>query len=391
MYEAMERGEPYTIRSRNGAETEVSCDEFRELVWLLWANALEQAPHIELSAPAKVHLWRSVAHGIAHLPDQAVRELAEAYRPRERPRANRLRPGLRAMFNVDSAETFVTEYWPDKLFLAHGPVGRLAGLVSYDFDALAQMAKHHTEAFCRTPEGKAIALVVQPGQERALYDAGFTIYFHNLSSPSLHEWVGALDAELGLVRGVTRVAAFASRHGTGLPPHYDQNDNFVCQARGAKRWRIASNTHVQYPTLGYTIGAKVGEVHKMEAPNGFPLGMPSDYQTVELRPGSVMFMPRGTWHDTETVEEESLHFNVQSGLPTWKDAIEYVLTQNGALYAEEWRAPISQLFDGDQVRKELEDDLKEKLRRLVEAVCDDEIRIDRNGFQKYIMSRPSRA
>jgi hypothetical protein len=143
--------------------------------------------------------------------------------------------------------------------------------------------------------------------------------------------------------------------------------------------------------LGYTIGAKVGEVHKMEAPNGFPLGMPSDYQTVELRPGSVMFMPRGTWHDTETVEEESLHFNVQSGLPTWKDAIEYVLTQNGALYAEEWRAPISQLFDGDQVRKELEDDLKEKLRRLVEAVCDDEIRIDRNGFQKYIMSRPSRA
>ena len=53
-----------------------------------------------------------------------------------------------------------------------------------------------------------------------------------------------------------RISAFASKRGHGLKAHYDQNDNFVCQARGSKRWRIAKNVHVVNPTVGYTVGEK---------------------------------------------------------------------------------------------------------------------------------------
>lgn len=296
-------------------------------------------------------------------------------------------PGLRTLFDVEDAHDFLTNYWPDRFFLARGPVERLGGLVDYDFEALAAMRKGYTRAFGRDPRGAETGIYVEAGQERVLYDAGFTLYFHHLAAPGVAAWAAALDAELGLVRGYTRVSAFASRRGAGLKPHYDQNDNFVCQARGAKRWRVAPNEHVRHPTLGYSIGAKPHPVHGVEAANGFPSALPEPHRRVELGPGAVMFVPRGMWHDTETVDDESLHFNVQSGLPTWRDALEYVFTRTSLLHAEELRAPILRLFDGEAPRADFEAELKEKLRGVAAALEGSRIALSREAFHAYLAAR----
>jgi ribosomal protein L16 Arg81 hydroxylase len=300
-------------------------------------------------------------------------------------------PGLRSLLNLDtSAEAFLATYWPEQMYIAKGPVERLAGLVDYDFDALVRMKKHHTKAFFRGVDGTSQSIVIEPGQEKPLYDAGFTIYFHNLSSPKIAQWVSTLDGELGLVRGHTRVASFASRRGLGLKPHYDQNDNFVCQAKGTKRWRIWPNTSVKHPTVGYTVGGKMTPTHEVEAPEGFPKEMGPHPQVVDMVEGTVMYMPRGMWHDTETVESESLHFNIQSGMAMWKDAIEYVLTRTSALHREDLRAPIVGLFDGDQTREGFADELKAKLRAAVDEICDSEIVLHAQPFYKFIASRRPR-
>jgi ribosomal protein L16 Arg81 hydroxylase len=389
IHRALRHGAPHAVSDRRGGGTLfVTPSQLRDLVWLAWANSLEQVARLTPSAAERGRSQRALAACAAHLSPAALLDLEAAYGPWAGPREEAMpTPGLRSLFNLDDPASFVAHFWPDRLFLARGPVERLAGLVDYDFDALVRMQKHHTTAFFRTLDGESKSLAVQAGQERPLYEAGFTIYFHNLRSPGIDEWVAALDAELGLVRGVTRVAGFASRRGLGLKPHYDQNDNFVCQARGMKRWRIAPNHHVRYPTLGYTMGAKPLPVHEVEAADGFPDELPPDHQTVELRPGAVMFMPRGMWHDTETVEEESLHFNVQSGLPTWRDAIEYVLTQTSALHGEELRGPVQRMFDDRGLRAGFDEELKEKLREVVETVFESDIRIHRDAFHRFIMAR----
>ena len=390
LYRALARGEPYTVDLVGGGELAVTKGELADLARIVWANALEQAPHAHVTGEAKAQSRRSIEACEAFLSDRARQDLAAFYGSADVPAATpKPTPGLAALFNVDDPKDLLAKYWPNTSFLVRGPVERLAGLVDYDLDALIKMKKHHTQAFFRTLDGASSQIWVAPGQERTLYEAGFTIYFHGLDAPGIVSWVDAINEELGLVHGVTRVAAFASRRGSGLKAHYDRNDNFVCQARGTKRWRVARNTHVKNPTTGYTVGAKLLPVHEIEAPNGMPTELPVPFETIELVPGTVAFMPRGVWHDTETMEEESLHFNIQSGLAMWKDALEYLITKTTVLNREELREPIMEMFDGQQLRPGVADELKSKIRTALEVLLASDLNIERSAFFKFVMgSRP---
>jgi hypothetical protein len=377
------------LKPRNGGPALAATQrEIVDLVWLFWANEIEQSGAeghaLRAAAGGRLSTWLNASEVALPAPvlDEVVRLCG---RPRKRgPDVSN--PSLATLLNSVDIDAFL-DAWPERLQLFEGPVERLAGLVDYDFDALTKLKKNHTKAFFRSLDGSPRSVRVSAGQEKALYDAGFTIYFHNLRSPAIDEWVSTLDEELGLVRGFTRVAGFASRRGLGLSPHYDLNDNFVCQARGTKRWRLAPNTHVRYPTAGYTMGERSLPVHLVEAPRGFPDGLPPDHQTIDLRPGSVLFVPRGMWHDTQTVEEESLHFNVQSGLAMWKDAIEYVLTQTSALYAEDLRAPILRMFDGEATDGDFGRELKEKLQEAIGSVLNSDIAFNKAAFHRFVASR----
>jgi hypothetical protein len=307
---AVANGEPYAAIGRDGGPVPLSIVELRSLITLAWANALEQETR-QPSLTTDAALMR-LAQVASWLPEVAVSELSAAYS------TYRGRTVLARLLDAPTPELFLSRHWPAQPFIAHGPVQRLAGLVSYDFDDLVAMRKGFTRAFGRDRENKKIDLPVPAGQERTAYESGYTIYFHGLHAQPMAAWVDALDSELGLLPGATRVSAFASKRGLGLKPHYDNNSNFVCQAAGRKRWRYAANKHVTEPTVGYTVGEPVTPSHAIEAPNGLPEALPTPYTSVEMAPGSVMFMPRGVWHDTETLDEASVHINIQTGLVTWK-------------------------------------------------------------------------
>ena len=297
------------------------------------------------------------------------------------------KPGLCALLNLSSPSEFLDSYWPDRFCLLRGPVERLAGLADNGLDEIIAMEKHHTRANFRTLEGRSRLMPVEPGQEKKLYETGFTLYFHSLDSPRLSEWTAALDEELGLVPGATRVSAFASRRGLGLKAHYDANVNFVCQAAGVKRWRIAPNTHVKNPTVGYAVGNTPSPQQAAEAPDGFPGEMPRPFETVDMEPGTVMFLPRGTWHDTETIESASLHFNIQCGLATWKDLMEFLILGTTVLHEERFREPVLGLLCDRARHPELEAELKARLRTLVDLVDAVEIEIDRKALYHYVARR----
>jgi hypothetical protein len=388
LYTALDRGEPFSISNRDGTPMPVSPRDIQDLAYVVWANALEQLRRAPKLAP-DVQERSRVALGkvAAVLPAHVVRELEAAYGAAIRP-TPKTTPGLAALFAIDDPRTFLNRP-PDQLFIARGGVERLAGLCDFDLEQLIAMKRNFTKAF-RVIDGKRYALKVEPGQERALYEAGFVLYFHSLHTPTMDAWVNAITDELGFIPGVTRVSAFASKRGQGLKAHYDQNDNFVCQARGSKRWRVAKNVHVVNPTIGYTIGEKPTPANAAEAPNGFPSELPTPFEVVDMTPGTVMFMPNGMWHDTETTDDASLHFNIQTGAATWKDVVEYLLIEAPVLHGiEDLRTRLSASATRAELDAQFRQELKAKLAVVCERLLTGEIDVPRDGLYRFIARRRS--
>lgn len=380
-----------TLRHDGGGEHEVTRAEAADLLLLVWANDLEQRALVERPPGDDARALRTLERLGGWLPPDVRDELIAAHR--EPARSAPVKSRLCQLLNVDDAAAFTTDGWMDRVFVAHGPVERLAGLCDHDLDALCRMRTGYTRAFFRTAAGaiKSIDLRSGQGQERAAYEAGATVYFHGLEAPPLAEWLRAIDDELGLVAGLSRISAFASLKGQGLTPHYDLNDNFVCQARGLKRWRLAPNQHVRHPLFGYTVGAPLTPAHKVEAPGGLPDGMPSDGRTVlEMKAGMVAFVPRGMWHDTETTESESLHFNIQCGLPTWRDLIDFVVSRTALPMAADLRAGIPAMFDGAALSPAVAAGLTDRLADVVAALRDGAVRVNRDEFHRYVALRRTR-
>ena len=81
----------------------------------------------------------------------------------------------------------------------------------------------------------------------------------------------------------------------GFKPHFDTHDVFVMQILGTKVWRVG----------GQTIALPLPE----QAPDGACNPAP-DAATSTLRPGDILYIPRGIIHEAWSSEETSLHITV---------------------------------------------------------------------------------
>lgn len=84
----------------------------------------------------------------------------------------------------------------------------------------------------------------------------------------------------------------------GFGPHYDTHDVFAVQTEGEKLWRLYRNREpdpVDYPGEGE-------EVRRYLASACGPV-----MREVRMRPGDVLYIPRGWYHDALAVDGPSLH------------------------------------------------------------------------------------
>lgn len=83
----------------------------------------------------------------------------------------------------------------------------------------------------------------------------------------------------------------------GFPPHFDTHDVFVLQLHGEKTWRLRG----------------VGYKRPLGAPHRVPIldikALPKGDE-VTLRPGDVLYIPRGIVHEASTATTSSLHLTV---------------------------------------------------------------------------------
>ncbi|MDE1172708.1 MAG: cupin domain-containing protein [Parvibaculaceae bacterium] len=175
----------------------------------------------------------------------------------------------------------------------------------------------------------------------SLYRLGLTVYLHNIEPfvPGAHDFLRGLERELGLIEGCARMAAFASPEGDGVSSHFDAEEVFSIQLQGTKTIEVAKVEELAWP-WGEQYGANMLPFDRLypQVPDGFPREDEAVFETIEMKPGSVLFMPRGLWHRT-VASSNSLSVSVILRPPSALDGLLQQL-QLLLLQDENWRRPL---------------------------------------------------
>jgi 50S ribosomal protein L16 3-hydroxylase len=237
-------------------------------------------------------------------------------------------------------------FWRGEHWFQHdGPLDRLSRIG--DLPALRDhrsLIATHRGAFkvirATAEHGHIEVPVADAAAARSFYDAGLTVHVGDVQAylGGIERCLAGLEADLGYPAGDFGGAAVcASPPGGGFGRHYDRFHVFVVQLVGSKHWTLAANRDVTDPTETYVAGrTPLGDLQLIN-PEGAPREMPADAHTLELVPGSVLFVPRGTWHSTRASTHSlslSLVFDPGSRLETLLGALRRRLVTDSR-----WRAP----------------------------------------------------
>ena len=220
--------------------------------------------------------------------------------------------GFEGLVRPLAVQEFLDTRYRDKrpvLFRAKGP--RFASLCTWDaLNALLSSGAWRNRMHL-VQDGKTVAqqyyLTPQFGhgwrgrrggpEETCIDDArlgtflrtGASLVIHGVNEvhPPLRPVADAIEETLGGYTGVNLYASWTATR--GFVVHWDDHDVFVLQAAGAKRWRLYGETR-RFPLL------------RDSEPNVEPPREPVWSEV--LRPGDVLYVPRGWWHDAAHVRDD---------------------------------------------------------------------------------------
>jgi bifunctional lysine-specific demethylase and histidyl-hydroxylase MINA len=157
---------------------------------------------------------------------------------------------------------------------------------------------------------------------RAFHERNYSVRFPDLRplSAPLDRLARALEM---LLHQPVTASAFWSHGGMRAPAHYDDHDLLVVQLRGTKRWHVSSGPS-ELPNTWKSI------------PHSPPALGPHD--SFEVRPGDVVYLPRGTWHSVDS-EDKSLHLSIGFSPLTLRDALTAALDHFSDL-DRSWRSTV---------------------------------------------------
>ena len=147
------------------------------------------------------------------------------------------------------------------------------------------------------------------------WERGATIVLQglHLHRPELGAFCRSLERTLGHPAQVN--AYFTPRAAQGLPVHHDTHDVFVLQVSGEKRWLVYEPA-LELPLRNQKYTAEMG-------------GPGEPVHDLVLRPGDMLYLPRGWLHEALTSDSDSLHLTVGVNVVTWLDAFKAALEECG--------------------------------------------------------------
>jgi 50S ribosomal protein L16 3-hydroxylase len=256
-----------------------------------------------------------------------------------------------------AADDFITESWPGEPFVVHGlkdSVKQITQLpILQSLDSLLNAWPGLVQAHLPDVSDESSSVDATPKDARKLFANKMGLLFNNVQniSPELTTWLNTLWHDLGLPKSTqARCMVYATPDGKGTAPHFDQNANFVLQLHGTKTWWLAPNKNVNNPTQRYTIGQPLDPELASYSCDEMPTEMPKEERReIVLKPGSMLFVPRGFWHSTSATGE-ALALNFTFGQPTWIDLFTIALRSRLSL-SPEWRELADGVTSSDEERR----------------------------------------
>jgi hypothetical protein len=156
---------------------------------------------------------------------------------------------------------------------------------------------------------------------------------------ALHPPIRALAEGLeAATRSVVQVNLYASwRSSPGFDLHYDAHDVFILQIEGPKHWKVFR------PTDRYPVTYKTERKPDL-------LSLDPVFDGV-LKPGDVLYIPRGWWHIVTPLDEPTMHLTAGLHPPTGIKLVEWAMRDLAA--NELLRMDLPRFWDQENQRKYL--------------------------------------
>lgn len=257
---------------------------------------------------------------------------------------------LEALFRPITPHQFVHEYWGKKTLFVPGTEAKihdmLGGMIGWDdyFEVADQLAgwRHQGKGeradslICspaalahRDRVGGFLPLVlVEADCARDYLNAGIpvTIPYVHWFHRAIREFMIKLTSEVTGLKNAVAVFATNPYGGHGVSNHFDSTTTLHIQLLGRKRWKVSMEPELAWPpasgvetTRGCT--EYMGPMHQRVERRIDP----SELTEIEVKPGDVLFMPAGTWHQAEPLEEDTLGLELLFGRLSATDVLLHVL------------------------------------------------------------------
>jgi len=175
---------------------------------------------------------------------------------------------------------------------------------------------------------------------QAILERGVTAYLGDVATllQGAGDFLVQLEAELGIDGGCSRMGAFISPAGNGASCHYDVLDVISIQLVGTKQFNVSPVKEIRFP-YGYQYNPEMPAFEDLypQIRDGFPDYSGQEFTEIDMRPGSVLFMPRGTWHHTRA-DTDSLAISIALSPPTEMERLLKQLSST-LLQSARWRRP----------------------------------------------------
>jgi ribosomal protein L16 Arg81 hydroxylase len=243
---------------------------------------------------------------------------------------------MRRLLAPLGVERFFAEHWQSRMALLPLPEGDLAFIRQVigplDPARLAGMAREGAQAWIANDFVQHSVFPVDAIIAAKFHAAGATLYFINVELPALTD---SLADFLGAPRRQVIASLFFTPGGGGAAPHFDKNENFTVQLTGAKRWQAGEVPMVPCTPDSYTLG---GPVTPALAPLLAKARRPPE-RTVDLKPGTLFYLPRGAVHHTGA-GEPSWSLNLSYSPTMWLDLLRVGL-QERLMASPRWRGIVT--------------------------------------------------
>jgi ribosomal protein L16 Arg81 hydroxylase len=228
---------------------------------------------------------------------------------------------FRQLIEPLSAERFFNEYFYKKPVHLEGAAERYSRIFSWaDLNALLRMttiwsdktlelAMHGrtlpADAYCYEGTNRDNQRAMRPDFDRVrahLRDgASLTLNFIGRLTPGLRSMSQTFESVLCAPVNITTFCSW--NQVAAYPSHFDTTSVFVCQIDGTKTWHLYEG---RMQGAAHTPGATAGDFSQQhhEKAKGKLL------QTLEMKPGDMLYIPHGLYHDAVASSDASLHISM---------------------------------------------------------------------------------